>query len=88
MRSSLLAAAGLSLILTGAPARAAKAPGAVDTALDQLRDARWQAGLDASVYPESPYRTPEDLPPSFEVERPYQAFNDWYYFAIVDGKVW
>lgn len=63
-------------------------PTAVELELSRQRAAQAAGALDQTVYAPSPYQRPEDLPPVLEVERPYQAFNDWYYFALVDGKVW
>ena len=83
-----LAACSLLIAAALAPALAARPPGAVDLALEAVREAEALAALDATVYPASPYTSPEDLPPVLEVERPYQGFNDWYYFALVNGKVW
>ena len=83
-----LAACSLLIAAALAPALAARPPGAVDLALEAVREAEARAALDATVYPASPYTSPEDLPPVLEVERPYQGFNDWYYFALVNGKVW
>jgi hypothetical protein len=60
----------------------------LEAALSELTEARWQASLDQTVYPDSPYRSERDLPPVIEVETSFQAFNDYYYFALVDGKVW
>ncbi|MCK6522219.1 hypothetical protein L6R49_12335 [Myxococcota bacterium] len=83
-----LAACTLLLTAALAPALAARPLGAVERALEELRESERLATLDATVYPASPYTSPADLPPVLEVERPYQGFNDWYYFALVDGKVW
>ncbi|MEY3211304.1 MAG: hypothetical protein RIT28_1785, partial [Pseudomonadota bacterium] len=83
-----LAACSLLLAAALTPALAARPPGAVELALEAFDEAQRLATLDATVYAPSPYTSPEDLPPVLEVERPYQGFNDWYYFALVDGKVW
>lgn len=60
----------------------------LDDAVDQVREARRLAGLDQTAYPQSPYMTPAELPATVEVETCWQGFNDYYYFALVDGKIW
>ncbi len=57
-------------------------------ALADALEARRVASLDATVYEESPYTSPDLLPDVIEIERSYQVFNDYYYFALVDGRVW
>lgn len=44
--------------------------------------------LDATDYPASPYLSAADLPVTLAIETSYQAFNDHYYFALVDARVW
>ncbi|MCA9492512.1 MAG: hypothetical protein KC621_21410, partial [Myxococcales bacterium] len=61
---------------------------AVADALAALREEARQATLDTSEYEASPYTSPEQLPPTIEIETDYQGFNDYYYFALVDGKLW
>ena len=56
--------------------------------LEQLEEERWLSHLDATDYARSPYTSVAQLPASIEVEMPYQAFNDYYYFALVNGKIY
>jgi len=56
-------------------------------ALAELLETRRVEALDATVYEESPYTSPDMLPPVIEIERSYQGFNDYYYFALVDGRI-
>ncbi len=70
-------------------AAAAAAPSPeVQAALEALREERREASLDATAYPPSPYQSPAELPGVISVETSYQAFNDYYYFALVDGRLW
>ena len=66
----------------------ASASEALDTELSRLDEERRLASLDQSVYPESPYTSADQLPATIEVETCSQAFNDYYYFALVDGRIW
>lgn len=62
--------------------------GPLEDELDAVARGHWIASLDATAYPASPYDSPEELPRSLEIETSYQGFNDYYYFALVDGAVW
>ncbi|MCB9742563.1 MAG: hypothetical protein H6740_08190 [Alphaproteobacteria bacterium] len=85
---SLAAALALSALALLPEALAELPPGAVADALAVLEAEAWEATLETTVYPESPYATPEELPATLEIETPYQSFNDYYQFALVDGKLW
>ncbi len=61
---------------------------ALDAELALLREEQHLSGLDQSDYPQSPYASPEELPQTIEVETCWQGINDYYYFALVDGKIW
>jgi hypothetical protein len=60
----------------------------LDEALATLNNERHLAALDQTAYPESPYARPEELPSTIEVETCWQGFNDFYYFALISGKIW
>jgi hypothetical protein len=60
----------------------------VQAELERIQQDRHAAELDGSEYAESPYERPQDLPLTVEIETHYQAFNDYYYFALVDGRVY
>ncbi len=62
--------------------------GPLDDELKTVCREAWIASLDATAYPPSPYLGPHELPATIEIETSYQAFNDYYYFALVDGKIW
>ena len=66
----------------------AEASPSVTGARTALMEERWEEGLEKTVYPESPYASGSELPATIEIETSYQAFNDYYYFALVDGRVW
>jgi hypothetical protein len=72
----------LTLILT------AFASDALDAELATLRQEQWLSSLDQTDYPDSPYTSPDLLPQTVEVETCWQGFNDYYYFALVDGHIW
>ena len=74
----------LSLVLSTALA----APSPVDVAQESLRASMEVQHRDATIYTPSPYASVEDLPPVIEVERSYQGWNDFYYFALVDGRLY
>jgi hypothetical protein len=60
----------------------------LDVAVEQVRETQRLVALDQTAYPASPYATPAELPATVEVETCWQGFNDYYYFALVDGKIW
>ncbi|MCP4919729.1 MAG: hypothetical protein GY913_22745, partial [Proteobacteria bacterium] len=62
--------------------------GPVEDRIEELRVEHHLASLDATDYPESPYETSADLPATLAMETSFQAWNDYYYFALVDGRVW
>lgn len=72
----------LTLMLT------ALASDALEAELARLHEDLRLASLDQTTYPESPYTSPEQLPRTIEVETCSQGFNDYYYFALVDGRIW
>ncbi len=76
----------LSLTLPLILSTLASAP--IETAIESVRTDRHLAGLDQTAYPNSPYLSPEELPQTIEVETCWQGFNDYYYFALIDGKIW
>ena len=61
---------------------------ALDAELATVKEERRLSHLDGTDYPESPYTSPDLLPQTVEVETCFQGFNDYYYFALVDGAVW
>ena len=67
---------------------AAALAGPVEDRVQELEAAHWLESLDATDYGESPYETVADLPATLALETHYQGFNDYYYFALVDGRVW
>lgn len=60
----------------------------LDQQVEELRQAQWEQSLDATDYAPSPYTSPEQLPSVLAVETHYQGFNDYYYFALVDGRIY
>ncbi|MED5374374.1 MAG: hypothetical protein VX899_25370 [Myxococcota bacterium] len=76
-----------ALSLASAPSLAGPNP-ALEADLQTLQAQRWQDSLDSTEYAASPYQSAADLPPVLEVETAFQAFNDYYYFALVDGRLY
>ena len=60
----------------------------LDREVEALRQAQWDASLDATDYAPSPYTRVEQLPSVLAIETHYQGFNDYYYFALVDGRIY
>lgn len=76
------------MIWTLAAALASPEIDPVEARLAVLQQERAQAALDATDYAPSPYETSADLPAILGIETHYQGWNDYYWFALVDGRVW
>ena len=62
--------------------------GPLEEEVELVRAGAWEASLEGTDYAPSPYASPQELPKTLEIETHYQGFNDYYYYALVDGKIW